>query len=155
MKMDAKYINPFINSISGVFAGLGLGEVVSRNIFRKDTFICRYNLTTIIGISGSINGNIALSMPYDTAKKIASAMMMGMEVAEIDEISVSALGELTNMVCGQAAIDFSMQNLTAEITPPTIIHGDNMKAIISQVETTAVELSSSLGNIELNIGLEI
>ena len=153
--MDAKYINPFINSISGVFAGLGLGEVVSRNIFRKDTFICRYNLTTIIGISGSINGNIALSMPYDTAKKIASAMMMGMEVAEIDEISVSALGELTNMVCGQAAIDFSMQNLTAEITPPTIIHGDNMKAIISQVETTAVELSSSLGNIELNIGLEI
>jgi len=155
MKMDAKYINPFINSISGVFTSLGLGEVVSRNVFRKDTFICRYNLTTIIGISGSINGNIALSMPYDTAKKIASAMMMGMEVAEIDEISVSALGELTNMICGQAAIEFSMQNLVAEITPPTIIHGDNMKAIISQVETTAVELSSSLGDIELNIGLEI
>jgi len=155
MKMDAKYINPFINSITGVFASFGLGEIASGNVFRKDTFICRYNLTTIIGISGSINGNIALSMPYDTARKIASAMMMGMEVAEIDEISVSALGELTNMICGQAAIEFSLQNLVTEITPPTIIHGDKMKAIISQVETTVVELSSPLGSIELNLGLEI
>lgn len=153
--MDVKYINPFINSISGVFASFGLGEIASGSICRKDTFICRYNLTTIIGISGSIKGNIALSMPYDTARKIASAMMMGMEVAEIDEISVSALGELTNMICGQAAIEFSLQNLVAEITPPTIIHGDKMKAIISQVETTVVELSSSLGSIELNLGLEI
>ncbi|HHW00988.1 MAG TPA: chemotaxis protein CheX [Clostridiaceae bacterium] len=153
--MDAKYINPFINSVSGVFASLGLGEIATGNIFRKETFICRYNLTTILGISGSINGNVALSMPYDTAKKIASAMMMGMDVTEIDEMSVSALGELTNMICGQAATEFSLQNLVAEITPPTIIHGDNMKVIISQVETTAVELSSLLGSIELNLGLEI
>lgn len=153
--MDIKYINPFINAISGVFACLGLGEIAGGDIFRKDTFICRYNLTTIIGISGSINGNIALSMPYDTARKIASAMMMGMEVAAIDEISVSALGELTNMICGQASLEFSMQNIVTEVTPPTIIHGEKMKAMISQVETTVVELSSSLGSIELNLGLEI
>lgn len=153
--MDSKYIDPFINSISGVFASFGFGEISSGNIFKKETFTCRYNLTTIIGISGSIRGNIALSMPYDTAKKIASAMMMGMEIAEIDEISVSALGELTNMICGQAAIELSRHNLEAFVTPPTIIHGDNMKVIISQIETTAVELNSPLGSLELNIGLEL
>lgn len=153
--MDSKYIDPFINSVSGVFASLGFGEISRRNIFKKETFTCRYNLTTIIGISGGIRGNIALSMPYDTAKKNASAMMMGMEIAEIDEISVSALGELTNMICGQAAIELSGHNLEACVTPPTIIHGDNMKIIISQVETMAVELDSPLGTVELNIGLEI
>lgn len=152
--MDINYINPFINSISGVFASFGFGEITSGSIFRKDTFVCKYNLTIIIGISGSISGNIALSMPYDTAKKIASAMMMGMEVAEIDEISVSALGELVNMICGQAASEFSLQNLITGVTPPTIIHGEKMKAIISQVETMVVELSSSLGSIELNLGFE-
>lgn len=153
--MDEKYINSFINSITGVFASFGLGEIVSGSIYKKDSFTCRYNLTTIIGLSGNIKGNVALSMPYDTARKIASVMMMGMEVTEIDEISVSALGEITNMVCGQAVMELSSQNLTIDITPPTIIHGDKMKAYISQVETIVVEISLSLGNIELNLGLEI
>lgn len=153
--MDVKYIDPFINSISGVFASLGLGEISKERISKKDSLVCRYNFTTVIGLSGKISGNVALSMPYDTARKIASVMMMGMEIAEMDEMSVSALGELTNMICGQAAIELSMQNLNTEVTPPTIIHGDKLKAIISQVETTAVELRSSLGSIELNLGLVI
>jgi len=153
--MDERYISSFINSINGVFAGLGLGEFVSGNIYKKDSCTCRYNFTTIVGLSGGIKGNVALSMPYDTAKKIASAMMMGMEVTEIDEMSVSALGEMANMVCGQAAMELSSRNLSIDITPPTTIHGDKIKAIISQVETVAVELNSPLGSIELNLGLEI
>ncbi|MCR4434449.1 MAG: chemotaxis protein CheX [Clostridiales bacterium] len=153
--MDEKYVSAFIHSITGVFASFGAGETVSGSICKKDSFICRYNLTTIIGLSGNIKGNVALSMPYDTARKIASVMMMGMEVAEIDEMSVSALGEMTNMVCGQAVMELSSRNLAIDITPPTVIHGDNMKAYISQVETIVVEISSSLGSIELNLGLEI
>ncbi|NSW89565.1 MAG: chemotaxis protein CheX [Firmicutes bacterium] len=153
--MDKKYICPFVNSISKVFASFGLGKIVSGSVYKKDSFICKYNLTVIIGISGKMKGNIALSMPYDTAKRIASVMMMGMEITEIDEMLVSALGELTNIICGQAATEFSLQNLVKEVTPPTIVYGDMMKAVISQVETTVVELSTQMGNIELNLGLKI
>ncbi|WHH61357.1 chemotaxis protein CheX [Petroclostridium sp. X23] len=152
--MDERYVKPFTDSIAGIFSNFGFGEITTENIYKKDSFTCRYNLTTIIGLSGKIKGNIALSMPYETAKKIASNMMMGMEVPEIDEISVSALGEMTNMICGQAAVALSIQDLPIDITPPTIIHGDNMKAIISQVETIVVDISTSLGSIELNLGLE-
>jgi chemotaxis protein CheX len=153
--MDEKYILPFINSINFVFASLGITNIYSGKIGNKDTFVCKHNLITMIGLSGKIKGSMALSMPYDTAKKIASTMMMGMEVAEIDEISVSALGELANMICGQAAIQLATENSIMDITPPTIIHGDNIKAMISQVETTVVEISSSLGSMELNVGLEM
>lgn len=153
--MDEKYINSFIKSISQVFSMMGLGEIISGSIYNKENFTCRYNLTTIISLSGNIKGNVALSMPYDTARKIASAMMMGMEVAEIDEISVSALGEMTNMICGQAAMELSSQDFLINTTPPTIIHGEKIKAYISQVETIVVEIDSALGNIELNLGLEI
>lgn len=153
--MDERYVQPFTDSIAGIFSNFGFGEITGGDIYIKDSFTCKYNLTTIIGLSGKIKGNIALSMPYETARKIASTMMMGMEVTEIDEISVSALGEMTNMICGQAAMALSLQNLPIDITPPTIIHGDNMKLIISQVETLVVDISSSLGSIELNLGLEI
>lgn len=152
--MDEKYVKPFTDSIAGIFSNFGFGDISRGNIRKKDSFTCKYNLTTIIGLSGTVKGNVALSMSYDTARKIASAMMMGMEVIEIDEMSVSALGEITNMICGQAAIELSTQDIQVNITPPTIIHGDNMKAVISQVEAIVIDISSSLGDIELNIGLE-
>ena len=153
--MRDKYVETFINSITEILTSFGIGEIVSGNSYTKESFTCKYNLTTIIGLSGNIKGNIALSMPYDTAKKIASIMMMGMELTEIDEMSVSALGEMTNMICGQALMELSSQNLSIDITPPTIIHGDKMEAYISQVETIVVDISLSIGSIELNLGLEM
>lgn len=152
--MKKEYIEIFQNSISSVFANFGLGEVSSKNTFIKETLTCRYNLTTIIGLSGDLKGNIAFSMPYDVAKKIVSCMMMGMEVNELDEMAVSALGEMTNMICGQAVSTLSTHNLSVDITPPTILHGNNMKVIISQVETSVSELVTSIGEIELNLGIE-
>lgn len=151
--MNEKYISPFIHSIKEVLSGFICGDILSSNIYSKDTFVCKYNFTTIVGLSGCLKGNVALSMHSDTAKKIASAMMMGMEITEIDEMSVSALGELTNMICGQALVEFSSP--LTDLTPPTIIHGDNMKAIISQIETAVVEIISPVGNIELNLGIEM
>lgn len=152
--MNERYVKPFTDSIAGIFSNFGWGDISIGEINMKDSFTCRYNLTTIIGLSGKIKGNAALSMSYDTARSIASAMMMGMEVSEIDEMSVSALGEITNMICGQAAMALSVQDIPVNITPPTIIHGENMKAIISQVETIVVDIDSSMGSIELNLGLE-
>lgn len=153
--MKDKYIEIFINAITAILTSFGIEEIVSGNSYTKESFTCKYNLTTIIGLYGKIRGNVALSMPYDTAKKIVSIMMMGMEITEIDEMSVSALGEMTNMICGQALMEISSQNLFVDITPPTIIHGDKMEAYISQVETIVVDISSSIGSIELNLGLEM
>jgi len=153
--MRDKYVEIFINSITMILTSFGIEEIASGNSYTKETFTCKYNLTTIIGLYGNIRGNIALSMPYDAAKKIASIMMMGMEITEIDEMCVSALGEMTNMICGQALMEISSQNLSLDITPPTIIHGDKMEAYISQVETIVVDISSSIGSIELNLGLEM
>ena len=153
--MNNIFTDSFVKAIKNVFPSIGLGEIAGGRISEKEYFTCTYNLTTIVGLSGHVKGNVALSMPYDTAKKIVSVMMMGMEVLEIDEMSVSALGEMTNMVCGTAAMELATQEIDVDITPPTLIHGDNMKAIISQVKTLAIELSSSFGNLELNLGLEI
>lgn len=153
--MRDKYVETFINSTTEILTSFGIEEIVSGNSYTKESFTCKYNLTTTIGLSGNVRGNIALSMPYDTAKKIASIMMMGMEITEIDEMSVSALGEMTNMICGQVLMELSSQNLSINVTPPTIIHGDEMEAYISQVETIVVDISFSIGSIELNIGLEM
>ena len=53
------------------------------------------DITAVVGMVGQVRGNIAYSMAEDTAKKIVSAMMMGMPVEELDEMGRSALGEFS------------------------------------------------------------
>jgi chemotaxis protein CheX len=153
--MNNPYIPPFVDSVKDVFTALALGDISSGNSYTKESLMCRYNVIVIIGLSGTVKGNVVFSMDYGTAKRIVSAMMMGMEIADIDETAASALGELANMMCGQAVTRLLTYELSVDITPPTVIHGDRIKSIISQVETIAVEVNTALGAIELNIGLEI
>jgi chemotaxis protein CheX len=62
-------------------------------------------------------------------------MMMGMPVDTIDEIAISAIGEFTNMVTGNASITLSNNNLSVDTTPPSVISGKDIFFIISSVET--------------------
>ena len=52
----------------------------------------------LIGLTGKISGNVVLSLSKNLALSIASAMMYGMPVNELDEISKSAIAELANMI---------------------------------------------------------
>jgi len=61
---------------------------------------------------------------------------MGMPVAELDEMAKSAISELTNMVLGNTATLFSQNGVSIDITPPSLLMGENMQ--ISTVKTQAI-----------------
>ena len=92
-------------------------------------------------------------MTEETAKKIASTMMMGMPVPEMDEMAQSAISELTNMVTGNAATNFEKDGLKVDISPPTLIVGSDFKAKVSSSKFIVVEMIVDSLTIELNIGL--
>jgi len=152
--MDVKYINAFLGSMQEVFQSLGLGEMTKEKVYKKEKFTCKYDLTTIIGISGSSRGNVSISMEYDTVKRIASTMMMGMEVNEINEMSVSAIGEMSNMICGQALMKLLEENKNMDITPPTVIHGSDTNILLGRRDTLTVDLDSQMGKLEFNLAIE-
>ena len=64
-----------------------------------------------------------IGMTEETACAIASKMCM-MEVKTIDDFASSAIGELGNMIMGNAAIVFSSNGVGIDITPPTLSHGE-------------------------------
>ncbi len=61
----------------------------------------------IVGIVGDIKGNIVYSIDSEDALKIASTMMMGMEINVLDDMAKSAISELTNMLTANAATFFA------------------------------------------------
>ena len=124
--LDVKHINPFLQSSLNIFESmiqmkLSVGKPVIDNLeFTNTTFILQ------VGVTGEMKGQVLLVMSVDRAKDIASRMMCGMEVPELDEMSRSALGELSNMIMGNTATLFSTQNILIDITPPLSLLGDKL-----------------------------
>ncbi len=122
-EMNSQYINAFLVSASSVFqsaCGISLKPgkpYVKTTAFDEDT------LVIAIGVTGQIGGQVILALHGDAALEIASKMCM-MTVSELDELSLSALSELGNMILGNAATVLSTKGVVIDITPPTIIRGN-------------------------------
>ena len=66
-----------------------------------------------IGITGQLRGLVLLAMPKEVACDIASRMCF-MTIEKLDEISLSALSELGNMIFGNAATVLSTKGIIVD-----------------------------------------
>lgn len=135
--LDVKHINPFLQSSVSVIEmttqtklTVGKPELSSME-FRDNTFILQ------VGVTGVLKGQVLLAMTEDNAKAMASKMMMGMPVNELDEMASSALGELSNMIMGNTATLFAGQGIAMDITPPISLFGENLKL---QIDIPALKI---------------
>lgn len=135
--LDVKHINPFLQSSVSVIemttqTKLEIGKPqLSEMEFHNNTFILQ------VGVTGVLKGQVLLAMTEENAKVMASKMMMGMPVNELDELASSALGELSNMIMGNTATLFSSQGILMDITPPISLFGDNLKL---QIDIPALKI---------------
>lgn len=151
--MDVNHINPILESFNNILPQLGLNNIQKTGVSVKGKYIESLGVVIIIGLIGDIKGNIIYGMSVDTAKKIASIMMMGMPVDNFDELPQSAISELVNMLTANVAMNFSRDNISVDISTPTLIEGEFM-ASSSSDKVLCVEMSVDGMIIEVNISLE-
>lgn len=152
--MDVALINPFLKAFQEIFVELGLGEVKRGQISIKSELKTQNEVGIIVGFTRKLKGNIIYSMTEDTAKKIASIMMMGMPVEVFDEDSKSAIAELSNMLSGRVVCVLRNMGLDADMTPPTIVHGKEVIISVRKLQTIMVELNTEVGMIEFQVAFE-
>ncbi|EHJ02419.1 CheC domain protein [Clostridium sp. DL-VIII] len=151
--MDVNYINPILNAFTNVMPQLGLSNVEKKGMSLKGRFIESPGVVIILGIIGDIKGNIIYGLSIEDAKKIASTMMMGMPVNDFDELAQSAISELTNMLTANVATNFSQDNITINISTPTLVHG-KFTANASSDKVVCVTMGVGDMTIEVNISME-
>jgi len=76
----------------------------------------------------------------NVALTAASGMMGGLNLTELDEMSKSALSELTNMILGNTATLLYNRGVGVEITPPSFLMGENMQISPSKMKTICIPL---------------
>lgn len=150
--MEVKYINPFLEAFTKTLEQFGIADIKRGSINKKSKMCVGSGVSTVICLKGGIHGNIAISMSPDTAKKIFSKMMMGAVMPDIDNIVLSAIGELSSMIAGSASTMLNSLGVGLQVSPPVVTLEPSD---INLFETLAIDFETQLGKIEFNIGFEI
>lgn len=138
--MNVEYINPFIEASQTVLKQIAGIDAKLGNVCLKDSPYTSDNIVIFVGLTGKIRGQAVFAMSKVVALGIASSMMGGMEVTELDEISKSAISELTNMILGNTATILYNKGIGIEITPPSFLMGDNMQISPTKMKTICIPL---------------
>lgn len=150
--MKAEYINPFLVAFENV-VGQVLNQKISRGkIYLKNGSCNKNGIFISIGVTGDLRGIVMLSMQENTAINIASKMMGGMEVKQLDNMAKSAVSELGNMIAGNSASSFYELGKKIDITPPVLYVGEGMSAFIRE-DTICVPMNIENNIIEIDVAL--
>lgn len=86
------------------------------------------DFTVIMGMAGQVSGQLIFGFKEETAKKIAETMIE-QEVLELDELTISAVAEFTNVLAGNSTIKLveDEKNKKIGMSPPSIVQGKNMR----------------------------
>ncbi len=110
-------------------------------------------VTAIIGVSGRLEGNVLYGFSESTARAVVS-VMLDEEVDKFnDEIGLSALGEIANMITGNAATRLAQAGYPCQISPPVIIEPVGSRFTTTGGSQILVTFSSPLGPLSVRISL--
>ena len=112
------------------------GFFVEHNMtIASETLSSSSDLNVVLGFTGDARGSIVIALPKKTASAI-SAIMVGSE--EINLMAKSAFAELSNMIAGAA---ISKSSRFMNLTPPSVVAGENIFLMISKVKAMNMEFS--------------
>jgi len=151
--MDVKLVNPFIHSVSHVMKTIGFSEVKTGAMNAKGKEITCSGVVLVVGIVGDLQGNIVYVIDEENAKQIASKLMMGMPVEELDTMAASSLSELSNMLSAHAATGLTKIGYAIDISPPNLMIGSNMRIMMRSNKVLNIQFFVDAIPIELNIAI--
>lgn len=122
--MDVKIINPFLAAAINVLKTMANIEPQPGKPFLRNDEKALGDVSAIIGITGAAQGSMALTFTESCIKAIV-ANLFGSPVTELDGEVKDAVGELTNMICGDARRRLAEQGIVLQAGIPTIVSGSN------------------------------
>ena len=155
MKISAKYVNPFIEAGINVIKQIAKIEVRRGHLSYKAKPEPSYGVCIIVGVYGFLTGQIVYSMKTEVAERLVEKMLVGKSPQERQILFIDTLGELANMITGNAtALLNQRKDLSLNITTPAIATGDNLSITLVTKPTIVLGLYTPYGPIEISVALE-
>lgn len=122
--MKAKYINPFIKAIVEVLKVMAFVKIKASKPYLKKDDMATGDVSAIVGMTGQSNGTFSLS--FDEAGILTIATnMFGEKITKLDREVTEVVGEIANMVSGQARRELEGMGLVLDGAIPSVFGGAN------------------------------
>jgi chemotaxis protein CheX len=125
-------VNSFGSALLSVSAELGVSVNLNKSQVTQGVKVRNVCAAALIGIvGGGIQGTAIVMLDENSFIAAIKAMSGGMIAPSVDDaMSMSVIGELSNMVSGRALIQSSIPGI--DVTPPQLIAGDNIRNVPNQ-----------------------
>jgi len=152
--MDVKLINPFIEATIHVMSSMAFTEAHVGNPYLKENSLALGDVTGIVGLTGETRGTLSISFSEDCILSIVGKMF-DEEITKIDHDVKDAVGEILNIVSGQARKKLETLGRSLKGAIPSVIAGKNHSIThITAHSVIAIPFSTNNGNFTIEICLE-
>ena len=151
--MKAEYINPFYLATKDVFKMMLDIDADKGDLQVLEGMIPNKEVNVLLGVTGDLKGTILFSFPKQMTLDMVK-IMAGMEMEEVDGFVSSALGEVANIVSGNAITKLTAKDYICDIVPPQIFVGENKSFSMASQTSLLLPLKTSIGDFEITIFLK-
>lgn len=153
--MKAAHINPFLDSTLNLMENMtGRRPIPGQKHLLQNFQSHRWDVSGIIGVTGTAEGIIAIRMTKSMVEKLLAASdIFFSNIDEFNELTNSMVGEIANVIAGNALSAISQYNIN--ITVPVVIQGrDHTVAWPHNNPIIVIPFSSAFGPFEVCVSLK-
>jgi CheY-specific phosphatase CheX len=110
-------------------------------------------LCVIVGFTGAVQGQLLLGLSRQLAAELAGALLGS--TPAFDELAMSGMAEIGNMVAGACATELHGHGFATNITVPTVIAGQHVQVSWPNMYVLETRVDMRLGTLSLAIGLKV
>jgi chemotaxis protein CheX len=122
--MDLTLIEPFIDGTITVLETMAFTKAEAGKPYKKKGQEAKGDISGVIGLTGQFNATISVSFSEKSILRIVSNML-GEKMQEINDDIKDAVGELTNMIAGQARKGLAALGKQLQAAIPSVVTGKN------------------------------
>lgn len=122
--MDVELVKPFIKAAVSVLSTMAMVTPTVGKPFVKKNNLAQGDVTGLVGMTGAKKGSVSISFSKACAVAIVKNML-GDDIQDIVNDVKDAVGEITNMISGQARAGLAELGMALQGSTPTVIMGDN------------------------------
>ena len=146
--MQLEMVNPFVEASYDT-----IHEFIQEELKRSDiTLLDKDSIVKGVAIRISFKNKKDSAVIVNMDEKVATEVvskLMGEEISDWDEVAISALAEVGNLLSGRAVTKLEAEDVELDIDPPEVIFTKDSGEFALSDESMNVILDTSLGQIQV------
>jgi len=150
----AEFLEPFVEAARSVLSQELGSEVTPGKLSLASGAATTLDVTVVVGITGRLTGIAVYGMPATMAMAVLGKML-GAPITELDDLALSGIAEMGNVITGQAMTVLSGMGLFCDISPPMLLVGAGSRLSTASIQRLVIPLTTEVGTLQAQVAIKV